>query len=878
MLRGSLPTDDRQDRTSERRARDWRWIVSAGALLTVGFALCIDLRGADAPDEKSPLNRAQQDLSRKFAGVAAWEGRFTYETYGAQSGGESIKFSYEQEGATSGTFRLEANPDNMFPQRGVLVWTGTGSATGSFRYHDSDWNQRGFGIEESLSIAGTVPMQQIELTLWIGAAHAFLHSGIIEEKDYLTGRVVGHAVGEVNLGSSRYETRNRTIDRPVRFAPLTWGVLSEDLNNWRPFSGGPGVAVFNYEQSGGYAWGKAAMRSKSQVVLYPVYDDLEVEVEAAGYDAWRPEGSIAVPGKAGNGLAFRARLVRKAGSGKSIPNVKKFRFELLGTSREPGVCLNWPVGAKDSDYDLKLTAAPAFPTSRPFVGGAQVSDQGQKAEFKDPPRDDQGSPYADIGVESFDFGGRTELLVVCELEDGRELIGKLKGAGGDSAVRVPKRAAGDWLAQAWREAHGVVSLAAGDDEEKVAGQPLNGDGYTLYEEYRGWAIGGKHYEGDPKRKDFFVRNYIGRPAEAGLALFGSVTQIRVQHRQTDQEFNLSRVMNLNHREAPHRVDQHCVVMFNVAGTGSSGGRTHAVAGVGAGRRWRPKDIQNITVEMPGVADGIFSTGRGVGRYNLDDADARQAYARGIAHELLHAVGVEHHGEGEDVNEFFFQAANDPNNPTQRARFCVGSPYVTDADLRLPASGRPNSLDRGRTITLLWEDSGQNIADEIAPAFEQALTAERARRAANPSATDPGEKAARYAHYGKSADYWRDSALYDDVAQGQTEAGLEEFREKGKFPGFSRSVTISKTGQADSGHELCLMRYYFANAYPVAGKADTYYVVRGGQNRVGNLLCQNPAGTGANDAAHAPQPRFGDAAAGNGNCLAQVCPNDAIPPH
>ncbi|WP_138223056.1 hypothetical protein [Nibricoccus aquaticus] len=848
------------------------WMLMTAALLS-----STELRAED-DEEKSTLSPAQQELSRKFAGIASWEGRFTYESYGVESGGDWNKYTYTQEGATSGTFRLEADREGSFPERGVIVWKGDGKAAGSLRYRDSTWNPRGFGSEEGMDVSGTWPMRGIELTLWIDKSHAFLHSGIIEEKDYVQTRITGRAVGEVNLSSSKYETRYTTIDRATTFHPITWGTLSDEPGIWGPFRGGPGVVVYNYEQKGGYAWGRAASRSKTQVIMYPVYDDLEVEIEASGYDTWRPEGSIAQTDKSGNGLAFRARLVRKSGSGKSIPDVKKFRFELVGTSREPGVCLNWPVGARDSEYDLKLTAAPGFRTAQPFTGvGAKISDQGQKGELKNPPRDDKGSPYADIAVESYDFGGRSELLVVCELEDGRELIGKLKGAA-DPAVRLPKRAAGDWVAQSWRDAHGVKALSAGDDEEKVAGQPLNGDGFTLYEEYRGWAIGGKHYEGDPKRKDFFVRNYIGRPAEAGIALFSSVTQIRVQHRQTDQEFNLSRVMNLNHRDAPHRVDQHCVVMFNAEGTGSSGGRTHAIKGVGAGQRWRPKDVQNITVEMPGVTDGIFSAGRSVGRYNLSDADARQAYARGIAHELLHAVGVEHHGEGEDVNEFYFQAASDPNNPTHHVRFCTRSPFISDFDLRLPSSGKPYSLDRGRTITLLWEDTGRDIAEEMAPAFERALAAERAHRAAHPPSADAGERASRFSHYGKSAEYWRESAVYDDVARGMTEAGFEAFREKGKFPGFSRSVTIGKLGQADSGHESCLMRYYFANAYPVAGKTDTYYVVRGGQNHVGNLLCQSPVGTGANDAGHQPQPRFGDASGGNGNCLSQVCPNDAIPPH
>jgi hypothetical protein len=83
--------------------------------------------------------------------------------------------------------------------------------------------------------------------------------------------------------------------------------------------------------------------------------------------------------------------------------------------------------------------------------------------------------------------------------------------------------------------------------------------------------------------------------------------------------------------------------------------------------------------------------------------------------------------------------------------------------------------------------------------------------------------------------------------------------------------------ADSGDEPCVMRYYFATAYDVPGKKDAYYVMHPGVKPAENSLCTSPKGTGGNAPSHQPQSRFGDAAGGRGNCFAQVCPNDAIPP-
>jgi hypothetical protein len=91
------------------------------------------------------------------------------------------------------------------------------------------------------------------------------------------------------------------------------------------------------------------------------------------------------------------------------------------------------------------------------------------------------------------------------------------------------------------------------------------------------------------------------------------------------------------------------------------------------------------------------------------------------------------------------------------------------------------------------------------------------------------------------------------------------------------VTIGHLHEADSGNELCLMRYYFANAYPVDATEKAFYLVRPGKNHVGQELCKSPEGTGQNAPDHKPKSRFGDSAAGRGGCFQYVCPNDAIPP-
>ncbi|HET7535597.1 MAG TPA: hypothetical protein VFJ90_04030, partial [Candidatus Didemnitutus sp.] len=241
----------------------------------------------------------------------------------------------------------------------------------------------------------------------------------------------------------------------------------------------------------------------------------ELIVTAPGYEQWRPEGNIKKPAEIGNRLMARATLQPKEGGEKFVPRVKHIRFELLDTSREPGICLNWPLGAKDANYDLRLA---------PVSGGTLGKDD-QSLEVLEPKRNEDGNAYAEVEIDSYDFGGRASLRVVCLLADGREIEGVM--AGEQEMPRLPKLKGPGWIAESWRNATQAGNLPDDDDNEKVAGQTHNGDGYTLYEEYRGWVIQGKHVSGDPLKKDLLVRNEIGADAKGGIALFGRVSKLRV---------------------------------------------------------------------------------------------------------------------------------------------------------------------------------------------------------------------------------------------------------------------------------------------------------------------------------------------------------------
>ena len=379
------------------------------------------------------------------------------------------------------------------------------------------------------------------------------------------------------------------------------------------------------------------MRGVSKVgrlQLWPEFDDLEVEVTIEGYDDWSPLGSIDRPAEPGNHLIARATLVPKAGRASPLPEVKNFRFELVETSSEPGVCLNWPRGAKVAgaakdqgktkakDLDLRLAFAP------PFLG--TLSDEEQKDEVELTLKNDQGHLYAEAQIDSYDFGGRTALRVTCTLADGRELLGMMKQEGGGSGlVLVPKRFSGDWIARKWREDQQVVELSARDDsEDSPVGDGTKGDGFTLYEEYRGWVENGIHISGDPKTKDFFVRLKGAGIALPGVEKFQQLTGLNVHSGLTEAEFPASRIMNANRDRGPNVTDQHGIIVRI---------------------KKKPTDPKQLKDWNPNVSIAVGGPGnpKMISSVDLmtDVAAFRADYvAITVAHELGHCVNLWHHGD------------------------------------------------------------------------------------------------------------------------------------------------------------------------------------------------------------------------------------------
>jgi hypothetical protein len=258
-------------------------------------------------------------------------------------------------------------------------------------------------------------------------------------------------------------------------------------------------------------------------------------------------------------------------------------------------------------------------------------------------------------------------------------------------------------------------------------------------------------------------------------------------------------------------------------------------------------------------------------YKMKATDLISSYDLAVAHELFHSVGVEHHGEGNYLRTFYYQHSQDPMNPTHRARFVAEPPeaieYVGFGDTSFGANikGPKLGAGAGRPLTLLMEGTGQDIAAMEERDYERSKAAQIENGVEARTINDYNERgwdfAARHPRLGESPQYWADRYRYQGITTGR-----------------SPKLLIGVPQGEDSGSDQCVMRYYFAMAYPEPGQEKgmeaNFILIPPGTNPVGLGLCTESRGAGVNGP---PKSRHGAAASGYGACLQYICPNDAIAP-
>jgi hypothetical protein len=389
-------------------------------------------------------------------------------------------------------------------------------------------------------------------------------------------------------------------------------------------------------------------------------EPLELVVEIDDYQDWMPEAGIDEQ-TPGNEMTIHAWLQNPDGS-RIVRPADVFRFEFPAISMEPGICLNFPSPVKalyDFDFQFLKDRNPS---------AEKIRDHGQWIEMP-------SGTETTVQLSSFDWGANSTLKATANV-DGEEIVGYLKGDRKQSAILLPKRAPASLIADAWKEKMNAANLDDRDDSDNVPiGDGDKGDGFTLYEEYRGFMENGKHISTDPRKKDLFILDSLGGVSKRGIALFARATQIKVHHELRSDEFPSSRTMNANIFEGPSlNKPQHGLVMR--LETDSLYSRVENIGTPGISR------TVHISRNMAYDPIRLSWIRNAVGRSNSYDYSAAV-----VGHEMGHAVNVPHHGDKDKTNVSWALVLNQ------------------DGSIARDADSYPKIVENGNQPIQVWLEAG-----------------------------------------------------------------------------------------------------------------------------------------------------------------------------
>jgi hypothetical protein len=664
----------------------------------------------------------------EFLGVKNWHGTVTITGTGSGTGKGGIYSDVWQYGVTSKvTFTLDTyNPNIQGWQGGYL---GTANINASDKATYSGCTQTSTQIYQGPVPANTPFTMRLQGTnqyLFYPAGYTVQGATSDTSFDCVPGDIsgTGPATWSPVLG-----TGSLIQDLPTTGFSLKGSVTVPMNSPMQPLSAvfGASPAVINVT----VAWDiEPGLDTPPELVIQ----------KTSALQNWRP--TAAAGGGAGQTVDVTAKL-QATGGGPTNVVAAYFTWELTKSSKEPGYAMNAPVASPSQDFDLKLEG-----------DGLILTDaNAQKGQTKPGQLTD-----TTVTVTPYDWGAFGTIKVTAYLPDGSTLVGHLDGDTAQQDVRLPLRGAQSLIADIWKQNNGVTGLAdVNDNETSPTGDGHPGDGLTLYEEYRGFIIDGKHVEGNPKKKDYFVRNDAGAFYLGGIRIFQNLSGLEVHYQFRDGELAADRVVNRNHSEGAHNVDEHAVIIKAIA---ANSGYAEAVGGPGT-----PGMVSFVVA--PKILPGV----------NTDIAYMQST----LAHELFHACNVFHHG--------------DLNYPYT---------FITrQADGRLLSS--TTNSGGGGSVQVLTE---QNT-----------------------------------------------SAAF-------------------LFPvGIPTKIIVGIPNDQHTGDEGCVMRYDDATGHVSRSSPNVLYYTPG--ESAGFGLCTSGAGTGINGPDWQPQPRYGDAASGRGNCVAQILVNDGV---
>lgn len=253
--------------------------------------------------------------------------------------------------------------------------------------------------------------------------------------------------------------------------------------------GGQGSYTYSFKSPDGKLSESASVQMSYTISRGEVKEPGEVMLEITGYDTWIPEGNWKSPETPGNHLRVKARV--KPAKPGSAPVKAHMTFK-LESSKEMGVCLNWPSRPAGNPADLQFRKADNPSLGR--VTGTEAETQGCVAQ-------------AEVDIACFDYGAHGKLSVTAVDQDGNPL--RVTHKGRELAdLAIPRTELGGHIADAWKKTQAAETFADDWDEASVPLQDAKGDGLALYAKYRGVLVMGggtrRHVRLPAREKAHFV--------------------------------------------------------------------------------------------------------------------------------------------------------------------------------------------------------------------------------------------------------------------------------------------------------------------------------------------------------------------------------------
>lgn len=208
----------------------------------------------------------------------------------------------------------------------------------------------------------------------------------------------------------------------------------------------------------------------------------------------------------------------------------------------------------------------------------------------------------------------------------------------EALVDVPKDDNSNQIADAYEDFLGLHPRADEDEDYVPNGNGFRGDGLSAYEEYRGLYCQDTHTRGHWIIKDLFIHDRDN----LGLDEYPRASQIRC-HTIKGEEYDEDRVVNFNAGHA-NLVEQHGLLLVDEdAGPGYGGMMIPDTPLAGTWAEGRGID-RFLNALSGGSISTSFGPPKNVWKVQVG-MSANKANGGTITHELGHATGMPHHGDG-----------------------------------------------------------------------------------------------------------------------------------------------------------------------------------------------------------------------------------------